>query len=114
MRARLASFPLLGFIGRCSWKNLLDLRAEMRRMLAGRPNCIKPSPAPAGACPEPSDRRPNVSVLSTLACPELRPPSVDRELVLRWSEPHHPFPMRCIRAPSQAHSQDPKSANSRV
>ncbi len=55
-----------------------------------------------------------MSVLSTLACPELRPPSVDRELVLRWSEPHHPFPMRCIRAPSQAHSQDPKSANSRV
>jgi predicted metallopeptidase len=46
-----------------------------------------------------------VSVLSTMACPELRRPLVDRELVLHWSEPHNPLPVRYIHSPGPMRSR---------
>lgn len=59
-----------------------------------------------------------MSVLSVMACPELREPRVDRKLVLHWSEPHNPLPVRCIRAPSRARgsmlASTPGPANARA
>jgi hypothetical protein len=43
-----------------------------------------------------------VSTLSTMDYPVARESAFDRALILRWSEPQRPLPVRCIRAASRS------------